>query len=202
MDMKKLLKDAKSRLSNALDLIVEFSGCPKYEALQFSKVKSINGTLEMLSKIDFYSNKYFGRNPLGTKYQKDFNFRQASDYEHLREWSDNVHIVQNENVSIKTESNDKISIMDKRLGFNCSTMYEFQPLRYIDELRHSEEKAEEFLIKYFLNIIKTCSFGQNPFWALPHPSASSELVVGLSVISFLISKRMPLQSLTRTYLQI
>ena len=146
---------------------MEFSGCPKYEVLRFSKVQGINDTLEMLSKIDFYGNRHFGRNLLGTKYQKGFNFKQASDYEHLREWSDNVHIVQNENVSIKTESNDKIFIMDKRLGFNCSIMYEFQPLRYIDELRHSEEKAEEFLIKYFLNIIKTCSFSPILFWALP-----------------------------------
>ena len=98
----------------------------------------------MLSKIDFYGNKYFGRNLLGTKYQKDFNFKQACDYEHLREWLDNVYIVQNENVSIRTETSDKIFILDKRSGVNYSNMCEFQLLRFIDELRCSEEKLRNF----------------------------------------------------------
>lgn len=149
MDLKKLLLDARIELSNALDLIVEISGCPKCEVLQFPKVQSIHDTLNTLLKIDFEGNRYFGRNLLGTKYQKDFNSKQACEYEHLREWLDNVYIVQNENVSIRTESCDKILIMDKRLGINYSTMCEFQPLALIDELRSSEEKAEEFLIKYF-----------------------------------------------------
>lgn len=77
MDMKKLLQDAKSGLSNTIDLIVGFKARTKYEVLQFSKVQGIDDTLKMPSKIDFCRNRYFGRNLLGTKYQKGFNFKQV-----------------------------------------------------------------------------------------------------------------------------
>ena len=39
--------------------------------------------------------------------------------------------------------------MYKRSGINYSTMYGFQPLRFINDLRDSEEKAKEFPIRYF-----------------------------------------------------
>ena len=150
MDLKKLLSNAKLELSNALDLIVEFSGCPRHEVLEFSKVKGIKDTLDELSNFDFEHNKYFGRNLLARNYQKGFEFKTAIQYENLTEWLDNVYISQNENVSIRTTTSDRIFIMDKRLGFNYSTMGEFLPIKFIDDIKNSEEKAQAYLITYFI----------------------------------------------------
>lgn len=48
--MATLLQEAEFELSNAIDLIVEFSGCTRAEVLQFSKVKGIVETQKALQK--------------------------------------------------------------------------------------------------------------------------------------------------------
>ena len=59
--------------------------------------------------------------------------------------------------------------MDKRSGINCSTMYGFQPLRFINELRDSEEKAKKFPIRYFFKHCKSLLLWSKSFLGVTTP---------------------------------